>query len=198
MASFDLAYNLVARAEGGYQNLRSDAANQNSRGEWVGTNWGIIPATYERATGRVPSESDMRSLTKEQAKEMFRQLFWTTIKGDQIPDQQLANIFFDGHVNHGTWGIQLMQRTLGVIADGVFGPLSLAALTSRHPEDLFNAYKETRRLAYEDLLRRRPWMENPWRRVWENRLNTFNYVSAGSASLASLMAVATVAYLLTR
>ncbi|MEO0733930.1 MAG: glycosyl hydrolase 108 family protein, partial [Bacteroidota bacterium] len=145
MASFDVAYQLVARAEGGYQNLRSDGANKNSRGEWVGTNWGIIPATYERATGQVPSEADMRALTKAEARAMFRRLFWEPIQGDRIFDQQVANIFFDGHVNHGTWGIQLMQRALGVVADGVFGPNSLAAMLRKDPGWLFNAYKEIRR-----------------------------------------------------
>ncbi|MEM9259704.1 MAG: putative peptidoglycan-binding domain-containing protein [Bacteroidota bacterium] len=69
----------------------------------------------------------------------------------------------------------MMQQALGLSRDGIVGPITLNAINRADPATLFNAYKETRRRGYEDLLRRRPWMENPWRRVWMNRIDSFFY-----------------------
>ncbi|MEL6357990.1 MAG: glycosyl hydrolase 108 family protein, partial [Bacteroidota bacterium] len=114
MASFDTAYTLVAQAEGGYQKFSDDPGNYNSLGQLVGTNWGISAPVYENFIGRPPSEEDMRRMTRGQAKALYRALFWNDIQGDEIVDQQVANIFFDGRVNHGRFGTKLMQRVLRV------------------------------------------------------------------------------------
>src|SRR5690606_6583861 len=119
MASFSVAYPVVARAEGGYQNHPNDSGNYNSLGQLVGTNWGISAPVYESWIGHPPSSADMKAITKETAMSILKAKFWNTIKGDQIVDQDVATIFLDGHVNHGRTGIKLMQQVLGITADGI-------------------------------------------------------------------------------
>ncbi|MEM6397790.1 MAG: glycosyl hydrolase 108 family protein [Bacteroidota bacterium] len=181
MASFDIAYKIVANHEGGYQKLKNDPGNFNSRGQLVGTNWGINAKVYEGYLGRPPSEKDMRAMSKTTAKSIYKRNYWDPIKGDQLPDQQLANFMFDGHVNHGSWGIKLMQRVLGLREDGALGPITLKAILSKNPRDLFNAYKKARIRFYHGIVERKPEMRHPWLGVWLRRMDSFVYKSSGSS-----------------
>ncbi|MEL6355979.1 MAG: glycosyl hydrolase 108 family protein [Bacteroidota bacterium] len=195
MANFEISYALVARAEGGYQNFRDDPGNYNSADQLVGTNWGISAKTYEGYVGTLPSEADMRSITKGEAKEIYRAVFWDRIKGGEILDQQIANIFFDGHVNHGVTGITLMQRVLKVSVDGIVGPETLLAINSKEAKAVFSGYKNARIEFYHRYADRRPEMRDRWLPVWLNRMDKFNYQSSGPGfpkpSLTTMTAGAT-------
>jgi len=156
MAQFQTAYNIVRKHEGGFQIMPEDSGNYNSRKELVGTNWGINAQVYEQHIGRPPTERDMRTMPRHVALAIFKRLYWDRIKGDEIRDQQVANILFDGHVNHGRWGIQMMQKVLGLSRDGMVGPQTLGKINASNPFQLFNAYKKVRIAGYKDLVRRRP------------------------------------------
>lgn len=178
MAQFQIAYDIVRKHEGGYQKMPEDSGNYNSRGQNVGTNWGINAQVYESYLKRPPTEQDMRNMPRHIALAIFKQLYWDRIKGDQIRDQQVANILFDGHVNHGKWGIQMMQQALGVSRDGVVGPQTLAAINNANPFTLFNEYKKIRRAGYIDLVRRRP-KDERFLRGWLIRIDSFVYQGGG-------------------
>ncbi|MEM9259705.1 MAG: glycosyl hydrolase 108 family protein [Bacteroidota bacterium] len=116
MAQFQIAYDIVRGHEGGYQKKANDPGNKNSRGELVGTNWGINAKIYESYLKRPPTEQDMRNMPKHIAVMLYKQLYWDPIKGDEIRDQQVANILFDGHVNHGRWGYSNDAAGAGLIS----------------------------------------------------------------------------------
>lgn len=178
MAQFQTAYDIVRGHELGYQNHPNDTGNYNSRGQQVGTNWGINAQVYENYLNRPPTAQDMEDMPRHVALSIFKQLYWDRIKGDEIRDQQVANILFDGHVNHGRWGIQIMQGVLGVSRDGAVGPQTLGAINSANPFTLFNAYKKARIAAYHDLVRRRP-TDGVFINGWMNRINSFIYQGGG-------------------
>jgi lysozyme family protein len=182
MASFDIAYQIVARHEGGYQKITSDPGNYNTRKQLVGTNWGISAVTYEDYLGYPPSEAKMRQMTKETAKRIYRTVFWDGVKGNLIKDQQVANFMFDGYVNHRSTGVKLMQRVLGVAVDGGFGPQTLAALNSANPFQVFEAFKKARVAFYHSLAGRRPSMKAQWLPVWLRRMASFVYQSGNSST----------------
>ena len=121
MANFDIAYNRTAKWEGGYTDNPNDLGNYNSRSELVGTNWGVSAKKYEDYLGRPPSKWEMKNMPKWQAKNIFKADEWTRMKGDTIQNQPLANIIFDGLVNHGK-GTQLLQEVLGIETDNIYGP----------------------------------------------------------------------------
>lgn len=190
MASFDIAYRYVERAEGGYQKYAEDSGNYNSLGQLVGTNWGISAPVYERWLGYPPSELDMRNMSQATAKLIYKNRFWDPIKGGQIQSQAVANILFDGHVNHGNHGIVLIQRVLGVPDDGIVGPITLGAINSTNASTLVRQYADAREDFYRYLASSRP-SQSIFLQGWLNRLAMFrdNLPSSGEALAALAGAV---------
>jgi lysozyme family protein len=158
--------------------MPEDSGNYNSRRQLVGTNWGINAQVYENYLKRPPTEQDMRDMPRHIALAIFKQLYWDRIKGDEIRNQQVANILFDGHVNHGRWGIQMMQGVLGLSRDGIVGSMTLSAINRANPFNLFAAYKKARVAGYHDLVRRRP-KDQRFLRGWLTRINSFIYRGGG-------------------
>jgi lysozyme family protein len=169
---FEIAHAPVAIIEGGYQRLRQDSGNYNSRGELVGTNWGIAAPVAEKYYGRVVTTEDMKALPKHVANSIFRQKFWDRMLGDSFPTQELANIVYDGHVNHGKWGIRLLQRVVGVYEDGIVGPITMMALMNRNPQQVYNEYFLARLMFYWAIVRNRPNQMVFWN-GWMNRLEHY-------------------------
>lgn len=152
--------------------MKEDRGNYNSKGQLVGTNWGIAAPVYERWLGRVPTRQDVKKMTQAEAGQIYRGLFWERIQGDGIENQFVADIFFDGHVNHGGTGIRLMQRILGVKVDGKVGPITLAAINARDPEMLYVQYRKARRDFYLQIVKNRPNQE-VFLKGWLRRIDSF-------------------------
>ena len=172
MANFNKAYYLVARAEGGFQINKKDKGNYNSLKKLVGTNWGISAPIYERYLGYPPTERDMRAMTKDRAKLIYYKVFWQSIRGNEIKSQPLANIIFDGNVNHG-YGIHLLQEILKLKKDGVVGPITLKAINQSNPATLYNAYKARRIKYYHHIVKVTP-SQKTFLKGWLIRINRFN------------------------
>lgn len=174
MADFNTAQERVADWEGAYQVLPQDSGNYNSLGQLVGTNWGINAKVYESWIQYPPTISDMMNMPLEIARLIFKLRFWDKIKGDDIQNQFVANIFYDGAVNHGvSLMTKFVQRILGVNDDGIVGPITLGAINSANPADLYNAIKQTRIEFYQDIVDREPDQEI-FLNGWLNRINSFN------------------------
>ena len=70
---------------------------------------------------------DIRSLTEEEAKAIYRRDYWDPLMADELP-AKLAVVAFDCAVNQGTGrAIRLLQSLLGVEADGKIGPKTIEA-----------------------------------------------------------------------
>lgn len=119
--SFETAVNRVLENEGGYVWNISDPGGE--------TKWGISKRQYPNL--------NIKELTKEDAKKIYKQDFWDRIDGDELPEDVAFQVF-DAAVNHGIGNaIRMLQRAIGVVDDGHFGPLSHAGV---------------RRLAHVDLV----------------------------------------------
>lgn len=109
--NFDLAFDRLLGAEGGYSNDPNDPGGE--------TNWGISKRSY-------PSV-DIKALTRDGAKEIYRRDFWNRINADKLADG-VAFQLFDFAVNSGIeTAIRYLQRALSVADDGHWGPISQAA-----------------------------------------------------------------------
>lgn len=118
--SFDRAFEHVIAVEGGLVEHPADPGGL--------TKYGISQRSY-------PGE-DVRNLTLSRAKELYRRDFWDRVRGDELPPA-VAICLFDYAVNSGvSQAIRTFQRCLGVVADGVFGPATLAAARAREPRSL--------------------------------------------------------------
>ncbi|MGE5944601.1 MAG: glycoside hydrolase family 108 protein [Flavobacteriales bacterium] len=158
MASFTLYIPLLTAAEGGYQKLAADSGNYNSRGQLVGTNHGISAPVYEAWIGRVPTEADMRSITKTVALEIMKAWYWNKMQASSINNQSIANILVDHAVNAGTGAAaKLVQEVLNdyfdfnLAVDGGIGPITISAINSAPEYQLHEALKIARKQFYENI-----------------------------------------------
>lgn len=78
---------------------------------------------------------DLKTLTREQALEIYRESYWNKIKGDKLP-YPLDFVMMDYAVNSGvSRATKILQRLIGVVDDGILGNNTLKNL-SVHPKQL--------------------------------------------------------------
>ena len=118
--SFQQIFDRLIGHEGGYVNDPRDPGGE--------TNWGITKRTA-MANGYT---GNMKTMTRQQAYEIYRRAFWLRYNCEQMPDA-VAYQFFDAAVNHGLGNAsRMLQRAVGVLDDGIIGKYSLEAI-NRNP-----------------------------------------------------------------
>lgn len=118
---FARCLNFTLREEGG---LTDDPRDPGGR-----TKNGIIQATLDAARRRFPKlPAKVDELTAEDVSLIYRELFWKAVRGDELP-VGIDLLMFDAAVQHNPFhSIQFLQLALGLPADSIFGPKTLAAL----------------------------------------------------------------------
>lgn len=100
--------------------------------KWEGTAYENDPddpggATKFGVDQRSHPDVDIRNLTEEKAKAIYRKDYWAKIKGGDLPEK-IAVVVMDIAVNNGTGrAAKWLQELAGVTADGVIGPITVAA-----------------------------------------------------------------------
>lgn len=123
--NFDRSLSRVLKSEGGYVN--------DSRDPGGATNFGVTQRVYDSYRDRLKLKRiPVRNISKGEVAQIYRDSYWALAKCDQFPDG-VDYVVFDGAVNSGvSQSAKWLQRALGVNADGVIGPATIAAAT-RHP-----------------------------------------------------------------
>lgn len=117
--AFLTAINRVLGIEGGYSADPKDPGGE--------TNWGISKRSYPNL--------DIASLTRDDAIAIYERDFWSKIDGDALPPG-IGYQCLDFAVNSGVGtALRALQRAVGVADDGVFGPVSMAALKAQDAAD---------------------------------------------------------------
>lgn len=113
--TFDQAFDRLMGNEGGYVNDPRDPGGE--------TNWGISKRSYPGV--------DIRNLTREGAKAIYRRDFWARGRMDEY-DGAIAFQVFDVAVNSGVeTAVRMLQRAAGVADDGHIGPVTVAAVQAK-------------------------------------------------------------------
>ena len=111
MSDFDRAFDLLMESEGGYSDDSQDTGGE--------TNFGISKRAY-------PKE-DIRFLTLERAKELYRRDYWDAIRADDLP-YPINILIFDAAVNQGKKAaVRMLQEALKIKQDGVIGKQTIKA-----------------------------------------------------------------------
>jgi len=145
--NFDKAFELLIGHEGGYTDNRADPGNWTGgkvgAGVLKGTKYGIAANSYPKL--------DIRNLTLDQAKAIYKRDYWDRVKGDQLP-ARLAFHVFDMAVNSGvSRGVKILQETVGVNQDGLIGPKTLAAVAAMDTPTAIMYYNANRINFYTSL-----------------------------------------------
>ena len=146
MSKFDEIIEVVLEHEGGYVNDPKDPGGE--------TNFGIAKRSHP--------DVDIKNLTKEGAKEIYKEVYWDKNKVESLPEE-LWHIYFDMCVNQGkSRAVKIIQRAVNgkggsLTVDGGMGPMTIAAIgKSRVELDRVRAYRVK---YYADLVTKKPDLE---------------------------------------
>lgn len=117
--TFDVVFDRLIGHEGGYVNDPADPGGE--------TNWGVSKRSYQNV--------DIKALTREGAKAIYKRDFWDRLKMDTMFDG-VAYQLFDFAVNSGIeTAVRYLQRSVGVADDGHWGPASASAASAMSESD---------------------------------------------------------------
>ena len=146
MSKFDEIIEVVLEHEGGYVNDPKDPGGE--------TNFGIAKRSHP--------DVDIKNLTKEGAKEIYKEVYWDKNKVESLP-RDLWHIYFDMCVNQGkSRAVKIIQRAVNgkggsLTVDGGMGPMTIASIFKSNVElDRIRAYRVK---YYSDLVTRKPDLE---------------------------------------
>ena len=144
MKSFNEIIEKVLEHEGGYVNDPKDLGGE--------TKYGITKRFYP--------DIDIKNLTIEQAKEIYKKDYWDKNKVESLP-QNLWHIYFDMCVNMGKrTAVKVLQRAAvnkgrDIEVDGGLGPMTIGALKGVE----LDRVRAFRVKYYVDLITARPEQE---------------------------------------
>lgn len=137
---WQLVSNWILQAEGGYVNDPMDPGGE--------TKYGISRKAYPTV--------DIKNLTLDKAKEIYRRDYWAACRCDDLP-QRVALAVFDGAVNMGAkTSIKILQVCLGVTPDGIIGPVTLSALGNQSEHRVLRNILAQRAVNYMKLILNNP------------------------------------------
>jgi lysozyme family protein len=121
---FDQAFETLLKHEGGFSDHAADPGGK--------TRYGVTEAVARE----VGYKGDMRELPLDLAKRIYRDKYWDSVKAEELPPA-IRYAVFDGAVNSGPGqSIKWLQRSLGMLDDGIIGPKTLAAVNAANPDSL--------------------------------------------------------------
>ena len=144
LVKFDEIIEVVLHHEGGYVNDPDDPGGE--------TNFGIAKRSHP--------DVDIKNLTKEGAKEIYKETYWDRNKVESL-SEELRHIYFDMCVNQGRGrAVKILQQTANakganLKVDGGMGPMTIAAVKGVELER-GRAYRIK---YYADLVTRKPDLE---------------------------------------
>jgi len=144
LVEFDEIIEVVLHHEGGYVNDPDDPGGE--------TNFGIAKRSHP--------DVDIANLTKDGAKEIYKEHYWDRNKVESL-SEDLRHIYFDMCVNQGRGrAVKIMQRAANakgadLKVDGGMGPKTIAAMDGVEL-DRVRAYRIK---YYADLVTRKPDLE---------------------------------------
>ncbi len=147
---FDDAFDLLIGNEGGYSFDSADPGGE--------TMWGVT-ARVARAWGYVGA---MKDLPRNTAKRIAKLLYWDPLHADEF-DGRIGFQLLDANFNGGHV-VLWMQQAAGAKADGVLGPITIAAVKACEPLAFIMRFIAARQ-AY--LTACKPWPS--FSRGWINR-----------------------------
>ncbi len=156
MADFDKAIVKTLAHEGGAK-FTDDPDDPGGA-----TKYGISQRAYPNL--------DIRNLTEQQAREIYKRDYWDRVRGDDIESQAIAENIFDTAVNMGVrTASRLAQLALGIEpADGIIGSQSLKVINDSD-EALFIANYTLAKIARYAAICNRNRSQRKYLLGWINR-----------------------------
>jgi lysozyme family protein len=122
--TFDTAFDRLIGHEGKFTEDPKDRGNWTTgvigKGQCKGTKYGISAMTYP--------DLDIRNLTLDQAKAIYKRDWWDRINADDLHPAIVFQVW-DFAVNAGMGTAKRkLQKAVGVAEDGIIGPMTFKAI----------------------------------------------------------------------
>ncbi len=145
--TFDEAFKRLIGHEGGYSTDRRDPGNWTGGrvgvGTLKGTKFGLAANTYPNL--------DIKNLTLAQAKAIYKKDWWDKLGADGMHSAIVFQLW-DFAINAGrSRAIKELQQAVGVPADGIIGPQTLAAVNEHDLNDVILSLTAERLKFYTSL-----------------------------------------------
>lgn len=163
MAKIEQIIPFILKWEGGYVHNRHDKGGATNKGVTYKT-W----VDFCKKKGKEASLTTLRKMTNAEWTEIFKG-YWDAWKADSIMSQRVANILVDWSWMSGVKVIKKVQKMLGLTADGIVGPKTLASINGHSGDALFGQIKDVRRKYYESIVKNNP-SQQVFIKGWLNRL----------------------------
>lgn len=164
MSNFDDAIKVVLENEGGFSDNPLDRGGK--------TNFGIS----ENLLKRIKYAKPVEELTLDDAKQIYKEVFWDYRPFKDVASQLVCNELFDFGVNVGLFRMtMILQEALNKLGfpvkkDGSFGAQTLTAINQCSEKELIDALRVEQKLFYKNLVARHP-EQKPFLRGWLNRVD---------------------------
>lgn len=134
--------------EGGYVDHSADRGGP--------TNFGVTQAVLARWRGTTVTRDDVKNMRRAEAEDIYRAEYIRPFLFAQDDGPLLAHLI-DCSVNHGVGGAtKILQRALGVAADGSFGAKSMAAYRAADKALLADRLVAQRAMYYARIVKSDP------------------------------------------
>jgi lysozyme family protein len=174
--NLDSSLDEILVSEGGFQNRPKDRGNYRPDGTLIGTNRGVTPNSLAEFRGVDPNtitEADIKAVTEDEARQIFKQLYFDKPKLNQLP-VNLQEAVFDMQINSRRNAIRILQKLAGMPKDkrdGYVGPETLKALQG---VNITNAeYADARIEYYNNLVKSDPDQYGEFLAGWIARANKY-------------------------
>lgn len=120
--NFERSFAATIKHEGGYVDHPKDPGGA--------TNLGITIGTLSSWLGRPATKAEVRALTIDGVKPIYRANYWNAVKGDDLPGG-VDFAVYDFAVNSGPARSAIyLQNIVGAAPDGKIGPLTIEAVNA--------------------------------------------------------------------
>jgi lysozyme family protein len=141
--NFEFSLNHVLKHEGGWSDHPKDPGGATMKG--------VTLATYSDWLGRPASKDELRNISDEHLREIYKTRYWDAVRGDDLPSG-VDYVVFDMAVNSGPGrAARMLQSAVGATPDGAIGPRTLAAAQAQNPETLIATFQRNRQHFIEAL-----------------------------------------------
>ena len=141
--NFQKCLDLVLKSEGGYVNDPRDHGGE--------TMMGVTKNAWSTWIKRPINDGEMARLTKEDITPFYKALYFDKAYCPDLPIG-VDYLVFDAAVNMGVGqAVRLLQRALGVVADGAIGPNTLKAINEADAKELIQKFSDAKTTFYKGL-----------------------------------------------
>lgn len=168
----------IENPKSAFESCRKQGFSDNPADPGGATQSGITLSTYNnwrKSHGfETVSKEILKNIPFQHWNDIFVECFWNAVKASDIVTKQVAYLLVDWVWASGPKIIRNIQRVVGVKADGIFGPQTLAAVNASNQKLLFDRLKKARIVYIEAVCSLKPTLI-VFRQGWLNRVNAIRF-----------------------